>query len=1804
MSDSSSNLSSEVTAALNSTAETTAINVLSSNLLLNGEPTSSSLANISPYNQQTQQRMPYVEGKQYSLEYGRLVDRRDPPSLSQHASTQDQSHDPLLLQATSSNLASPVVASPHSQFSVPRSFASVPGRPQSKSSNSRPPSFTDLPSSDMQFTGTGLTPTTPVFSSSPFQSTTLAGEISGSPGIISPSLGMEPNVGDKRKLKKPNRAGKEQSDVDKEEKKRKLALEQEKERQWKLLQQQRLKEQQSHHQTPAIQQVMMMKEQMRKENNRSGNRKSSITFPAEQEHAMNEYRSNVLPPVEPFALTHSSVTKDSRISHHIDMGSMPDGMPTSKAVGTTNVAAPGMSVTTIGTPIPSNLPSHPEDLKTKIHQPPVHPISQNAFLLNDTSSRDPKSQHFSFSSASHEPSSEIDSLLGINDSEFARMTGTRPTSDVSTSQPLSAVSLPSPGFPSVPGSQLQLESGHKTESVVTTGRNEPNILITNKQPTASTTVIQAAGVPMPMPVQTPSSSIQSMEFSAVLSQPDNKGIPTAISSQVMKSVSGLLMEPGSVNSAVIQPGTAVVSENFDKQPTTGLDHQQQQQALLFQQQQFMAAQQQYIQWQLQQRNPELFQSITTPVQYSSYADKDLPEVDSEEQHQERIRFLYRQRQMQKQQVVQIQQQMHQQQVYATSHITPSPTPATPRPQMDQTQQQFVQQLMQYQQQIPEAMQQQFLVEYSRQMQQRTDLGQNAMQYEKFLAELAQQYGYPMHQPNAQAVSVMQHGITWPSTAAQPFHSNMQQMFAFGAIDEEKAKEMSPQQLYQLQLQQTLMMHQMAASGMYPAQSNIRNPSPAVAGSRKSSTGSNQSKSKQKKSNTAITDAQKSSRADSETSRSPLTDPKANLIRQGSIAPSPAHSESVMSHDDASSIKSMESNIESTNNAMSHTIQLLSNAERRPSDPLVKPSSRPPSGLAVPVTTNTSRVSSPVISLPDKEVSARASTDRVKEIGLQNDKLANLRKDVPNNRFNNLPATIASSPVLMNSIQSVNKEKSANGNSPTISMNPGSINEVKQAPCTDGIHCGTDSEPDDISAAKKAPCTDGIHCGTDSEDEEHKVQFKKNAILQKFRANTVHCTDGIHCGTDSEDESCESGSAKRASRPPCTDGIHCGTDSEDESCGTGSVKRASKPPCTDGIHCGTDSEDESHNRLQAKRGKKPPCTDGIHCGTDSEGEGNARTPTVKQFKPPCMDGIHCGTDSEDESNVRMSQQKGGRQPCSDGIHCGTDTEDEGNSRTAKNAKPPCADGIHCGTDSEDDCDLKTLKRKSVKPPCSDGIHCGTDSEGEENTKIPMKTKAPCSDGIQCGTDSEEEESVSNPKKMKVPCTDGIHCGTDSEEEESTNNPRKTNLPCSDGIHCGTDSEEETITEKGSQKGIKRHNTSNHQGKGLLGNRVNSCSDGIHCGTDSEDEENTKKNKASVPSRGSPLVQSKREQRLMDQNSLISTRKDGQQSPVISISSQQTVISSSDVRPNISYTTTQIKVTSSTSTNVAASSSTSVMSSHTLEVIQEGDVTQSTFNALENMSRNLKGAKTETSVPGNFSISSLVASTAVNSTSAFPPISAPKMENAVVPTCMYDSSHGSAFSQENSAMKVMTSSAVDSLASQQKPSEIQLSKSVQGAPPHFLPNFSTTATLESSKIPLSIPGSFSQGGMGIKGGLQAPDMREHHLQAIQPQPFSPTPTPHTPSAQQTDPQGMSRHKQKIVGIPPTSPQYQQLFMHQHQLLIMQFQQYQYQLQAQYTQLSQQQMSPQQQFLLQQQYHQQMMLLQRQFVQQQVRFCFLSL
>lgn len=93
-----------------------------------------------------------------------------------------------------------------------------------------------------------------------------------------------------------------------------------------------------------------------------------------------------------------------------------------------------------------------------------------------------------------------------------------------------------------------------------------------------------------------------------------------------------------------------------------------------------------------------------------------------------------------------------------------------------------------------------------------------------------------------------------------------------------------------------------------------------------------------------------------------------------------------------------------------------------------------------------------------------------------------------------------------------------------------------------------------------------------------------------------------------------------------------------------------------------------------------------------------------------------------------------------------------------------------------------------------------------------------------------------------------------------------------------------------------------------------------------------------------------------------------------------------------------------------------------------------------------------------------------------------------------------------------------------------------------------------------------------------------------------TPVSSSASSTG-VGGQKSSQKMISLHPGSPQYQQIFIYQHQLLIMQFQQYQFQLQVQFQQLSQQQMSPQQLMLLQQQFHQQMMLLQQQFNQQQV-------
>ena len=99
------------------------------------------------------------------------------------------------------------------------------------------------------------------------------------------------------------------------------------------------------------------------------------------------------------------------------------------------------------------------------------------------------------------------------------------------------------------------------------------------------------------------------------------------------------LESGSQSPDVMD--TLLSRANMDR--TNQLRNAEQQQAYLLHQQ-YMAAQQQYIQWQLAQQSSTAAEGMYGPKPYPG---KELPEVNSEEQHQERIRFLYQQRQFSK-----------------------------------------------------------------------------------------------------------------------------------------------------------------------------------------------------------------------------------------------------------------------------------------------------------------------------------------------------------------------------------------------------------------------------------------------------------------------------------------------------------------------------------------------------------------------------------------------------------------------------------------------------------------------------------------------------------------------------------------------------------------------------------------------------------------------------------------------------------------------------------------------------------------------------------------------------------------------------------------------------------------------------------------------------------------------------------------------------------------------------------------------------------------------------------------------------
>ena len=168
--------------------------------------------------------------------------------------------------------------------------------------------------------------------------------------------------------------------------------------------------------------------------------------------------------------------------------------------------------------------------------------------------------------------------------------------------------------------------------------------------------------------------------------------------------------------------------------------QQQQFFQMLQQQQLLQQQQQQQQQQHQQQNASIQPGFARARFNAVVNTKDLPEIDTEEEHQERLRFLYRQRQAQKQQQMhaQLMQQAWFQQQLAGGGQGVMPPGVLPLDSSNpQLMQHFAQQIRP---QMPDLTQQQLFAEYQRRLQQHQDLGQQTVPYDKFLQEFQQQQG--------------------------------------------------------------------------------------------------------------------------------------------------------------------------------------------------------------------------------------------------------------------------------------------------------------------------------------------------------------------------------------------------------------------------------------------------------------------------------------------------------------------------------------------------------------------------------------------------------------------------------------------------------------------------------------------------------------------------------------------------------------------------------------------------------------------------------------------------------------------------------------------------------------------------------------------------------------------------------------------------------------------------------------------------------------------------------------------------------
>lgn len=309
-------------------------------------------------------------------------------------------------------------------------------------------------------------------------------------------------------------------------------------------------------------------------------------------------------------------------------------------------------------------------------------------------------------------------------------------------------------------------------------------------------------------------------------------VPQSIPIQPMVSINSTMQQqsqPG-MSQVPIQPGPPPppppppltpqqhgTSLPMSRQPPADEQQQQQQLEMLQKQQReqlMRAQQQQFLQMQLQQQQHLLQQQQQQqqPPQQPPLAaqppfartrmnqvinTKDMPEIESEEEHQERLRFLYRQRQIQKQHIqMQAQQTMFQQQ-WPAQGVMPSLMPTEPgnpqgmppiRPQP-----------------APEMMQQQLFIEYQRRMNQRHELGQQTLQFDKVVQDLQQQQGAPPPGPHPtppfMEVSHQRFALRHPNPgmpANQMGPIGPGQVPVFGV---------DGQQLYRMQMQQQVIMQQ-------------------------------------------------------------------------------------------------------------------------------------------------------------------------------------------------------------------------------------------------------------------------------------------------------------------------------------------------------------------------------------------------------------------------------------------------------------------------------------------------------------------------------------------------------------------------------------------------------------------------------------------------------------------------------------------------------------------------------------------------------------------------------------------------------------------------------------------------------------------------------------------------------------------------------------------------------------------------------------------------------------------------------------